>query len=306
LGSSTVVTDAAGNLAEETAFYPFGAARHSERPDDIATDYGFIQKEHDSESGLQYFGHRYLHPALGRWISTDPLLEKGGGRNPYAYVNHSPLQHLDPDGAEITVTKGKDPKTGTPVYKIHMQAVLINVSSTKFSQQELVDYTAKLRTSIKDTFTGAEKGKARWTTSVDLRVIDHPSQIGDCDHVIRIMDKTRDDAAGATVAGTKVIDIAAHTLRRLRPDQVDRSNPMNRHYTSEHYISPEGTGTHEFGHSGGLPHVHGKANLMQPGSERKYDNKDITRQQIEMMYKASSSGKLNQRDKELNDLTRRQ
>jgi RHS repeat-associated protein len=305
LGSSTVITDAAGHLAEETAFYPFGASRHVERPGEIEAHYGFIQKEQDPESGLQSIGHRYLHPVLGRWLSTDPLLEKGGSANPYAYVKQSPLKHYDSDGLEITV--GKHTKAGITTYDIRMQAVMINTSSTKFTQQEMADYAKKVEASIERAFTGKE-GNSRWQAKVNLRVINDYSEIGECDHVFRIMDKLRkgsSDGAGATVGGTKVIDIAANIIRKPTPDQVDRSNPANKHYTWENYVSPESTAAHETGHSAGLPHVHGKANLMQSGTERGHDTHAITLEQIKIMYKAASSGKLNQRDKELDAIAPR-
>ena len=305
LGSSSAITDAAGHLADETAFYPFGATRHQERLRALDARYGFTQKERDGESGLQYFGHRYLNPALGRWISTDPLLEKGGGPNPYAYVNQSPLKHYDPNGLEITI--GKHTKAGITTYEFKMQAVLINTSSTKFTPQEMADYARKVTTSIERAYTGKE-GKSRWVAKVNLRVINATSEIGECDHVFRIMDKLRKgsgNGAGATVGGTKVIDIGAKIIRTKTPDQVDRSHPGNKHYTWENYVSPESTAAHETGHSAGLPHVHGKANLMQPGDERGHDTHAITLDQIKIMYKAASSGKLNQRDDELDKIAPR-
>jgi RHS repeat-associated protein len=314
LGSSSAITDAAGHLADETAFYPFGATRHEEHLRPIKAHYGFTQKERDSESGLQYFGHRYLNSALGRWISTDPMLEQGGGPNPYAFVNQSPLKHYDPNGLEITV--GKHTKAGITTYQIKMQAVLINTSSTRFTQQEMADYARKVTASIQRAYTGKD-GNSRWEAKVNLRVINDTSEIGECDHVFRIMDKLRkgsSDGAGATVGGTKVIDIAANIIRKPRPDQVDRSNPANKHYTLENYVSPESTAAHETGHSAGLPHVHvkrgkhgerGEGNLMQPGSERGNDTHAITLEQIEIMYKAASSGKLNQRDEVLDAIAPR-
>jgi len=305
LGSSSAISDAAGHLAEETAFHPFGASRHEEVLRSSEAHYGFTQKERDAESGLHYFGHRYLSPALGRWISTDPLLEKGGGPNHYAYVNQSPLKHYDPNGLEITI--GKHTKAGITTYEFKMQAVLINTSSTKFTQKEMADYATKVTTSIERAYTGKE-GNSRWVAKVNLRVITSTSEIGECDHVFRIMDKLRKgsgDGAGATVGGTKVIDIGAKIIRTKTPDQVDRSHPGNKHYTWENYTSPESTAAHETGHSAGLPHVHGKANLMQPGDERGNDTHVITLDQIKIMYKAASSGKLNQRDEELDKIAPR-
>ena len=35
----------------------------------------FTAKELDDETGLYYYGARYLNPRTSRWISTDPALE---------------------------------------------------------------------------------------------------------------------------------------------------------------------------------------------------------------------------------------
>jgi uncharacterized protein RhaS with RHS repeats len=47
-----------------------------------------------------YFGARYYHPRLGRFISADPLTIHAGGANsnPYAYVSGRVYTHTDPWG----------------------------------------------------------------------------------------------------------------------------------------------------------------------------------------------------------------
>jgi RHS repeat-associated protein len=39
----------------------------------------FSTKYIDSESGLYYYGYRYYQPEIGRWVSRDPITEKGSG-----------------------------------------------------------------------------------------------------------------------------------------------------------------------------------------------------------------------------------
>ncbi len=57
----------------------------------------FASKRYDPESGFIYFGKRYYHPSLGRWITTDPQGFQGGP-NLYAYVLNNPLLYCDPYG----------------------------------------------------------------------------------------------------------------------------------------------------------------------------------------------------------------
>jgi RHS repeat-associated protein len=115
LGSSSATTDGAGNVAEETAYYPFGAVRHQHRARDVDTHYGFTQKERDAESGLHYFEARYLVSSLARFLSFDPMikglegLEEGelqkfvaqpAKLNPLVYALNNPMRYVDPDGRE--------------------------------------------------------------------------------------------------------------------------------------------------------------------------------------------------------------
>ncbi len=68
LGSADVVTDASGNIKEESDFYPFGGER-------VVTDLGldnrykFTGKERDPETGCDYFGARYYCNPIG-WQSA--------------------------------------------------------------------------------------------------------------------------------------------------------------------------------------------------------------------------------------------
>ncbi|HRJ18126.1 MAG TPA: RHS repeat-associated core domain-containing protein, partial [Bryobacteraceae bacterium] len=64
---------------------------------------GFTGKDRDAETGLDYFGARYLSAAQGRFTSADPLLNSGRPWEPqswnrYAYALNNPLKYVDPDG----------------------------------------------------------------------------------------------------------------------------------------------------------------------------------------------------------------
>jgi RHS repeat-associated protein len=61
------------------------------------TPLGFQGKYYDSESGLNYFYHRYYNPAIGRFTSEDPIGVKGG-LNLQKFVNNNPISSIDPTG----------------------------------------------------------------------------------------------------------------------------------------------------------------------------------------------------------------
>lgn len=100
LGSTTLVTDSAGAVAERSIFFPFGLTRYRETPG-LSAAYRFTGKERDQVSGLDYFEARYYAPVIGRFVSVDPLAPKPGGSQAlhlYAYVKNNPMAFIDPRG----------------------------------------------------------------------------------------------------------------------------------------------------------------------------------------------------------------
>ncbi|MFH1947123.1 MAG: RHS repeat-associated core domain-containing protein [Candidatus Magasanikbacteria bacterium] len=65
------------------------------------SSYLFTNQEFDSESELYYYNARYYNPAIGRFISRDPMLGRDGdvlSKNSYIYVKNNPLKYTDPTG----------------------------------------------------------------------------------------------------------------------------------------------------------------------------------------------------------------
>jgi RHS repeat-associated protein len=68
--------------------------------------YRFSSKELHVNSGLYYYGYRWYHPNLQRWLNRDPIYENGG-INVYAFVVNSPVNFYDGDGLDIVRDIGK-------------------------------------------------------------------------------------------------------------------------------------------------------------------------------------------------------
>jgi RHS repeat-associated protein len=69
----------------------------------------FSTKYLDAESGWLYYGYRYYAPETGRWVSRDPIAEKGG-TNLYGFIRNSPPNYVDPLGLEIAICLSPDVK----------------------------------------------------------------------------------------------------------------------------------------------------------------------------------------------------
>jgi len=44
-------------------------------------------------------------PAVGRWLSPDPLAEKYYGISPYVFCGNNPANFIDPDGRDWVESK---------------------------------------------------------------------------------------------------------------------------------------------------------------------------------------------------------
>jgi RHS repeat-associated protein len=98
LGSTALVTDIDGEITQHVAYIPYGEIFVEQRNGSWNTPYLFNAKELDEETGLYYYGARYLDPTHATWLSVDPLFEKGKGISPYAYCFSNPVKLQDPNG----------------------------------------------------------------------------------------------------------------------------------------------------------------------------------------------------------------
>ena len=122
LGSTRLVLESTGDV-KRYDYFPFGeeipqgyggrgteysTAVYPSSPDAVSQK--FTGKERDAETGLDYFGARYLSAALGRFTSADPVmsaperLRDPQQFNRYAYARNSPLRYLDPTGEKLELS----------------------------------------------------------------------------------------------------------------------------------------------------------------------------------------------------------
>ncbi len=79
---------------------PFGAERGEPTGTPWPDDKGFLGKTEDENTGLTHIGAREYDPAIGQFISVDPLLsiDQPQSLNGYSYANQHPATASDPTG----------------------------------------------------------------------------------------------------------------------------------------------------------------------------------------------------------------
>ncbi len=104
------MSDATGKIVWKADYKPFGEEKAVTGT--FENNKRFVGKEKDVETGLNYFGARYLKDKIGRFTSVDPVgtgnpvTSKTNGKmllnpqkiNRYSYALNNPYRYVDPDG----------------------------------------------------------------------------------------------------------------------------------------------------------------------------------------------------------------
>ena len=100
LGSSTAVSNDDGKLSQQIEYLPYGEVflKKQMASSDYHSLYKFNGKELDEETGLYYYGARYMNPRLSIWYGTDPLEELKYNISTYSYCIDNPIFFVDHNG----------------------------------------------------------------------------------------------------------------------------------------------------------------------------------------------------------------
>ena len=187
LGSTSYITDDKGNITQYDAYLPYGELLVDEHSSSEDMPYKFNGKEMDSETGLYYYGARYLNPVTSLWYGVDPLAEKYVTTGGYVYTLDNPVKLVDPDGKKWTIhtSKNKDGKTNV---NITVTGVVYNSSRNK--KLNLSKIRDEIAYQIKKTYSFSSK-KYHVRTNVSLRVVNSVDDINSDDHVFELVDQSR-------------------------------------------------------------------------------------------------------------------
>jgi len=97
LGTPEALIDRQGQLVWQAEFDPWGNLRSEFNPQQLDQLIRMQGQQLDVETGLFYNRYRYYAPAMGRYVTQDPI-GLAGGIDTYAYANGSPTTRTDPLG----------------------------------------------------------------------------------------------------------------------------------------------------------------------------------------------------------------
>jgi len=97
MGNVVQYVDKTGSLVAQYAYDAFGNTiqKSGAKADELKMR--FSTRYFDDEAGLYYFGHRFYSPRIARWLTRDPIEERGG-MNLYTYCGNNALFYYDKDG----------------------------------------------------------------------------------------------------------------------------------------------------------------------------------------------------------------
>jgi RHS repeat-associated protein len=181
-GTPLVMSDSTGTVVWKADYLPFGEETIDQST--VPNNKMFVGKEKDSESGLYYFGARYMDAGAGRFLSTDPIevinpqtgeinqriLHDPQRLNLYAYGLNNPYGYLDHDGKEVGLVVPMAlifiASYITLVALQHLQPPssihFPDISLSKKENIEKKEQEGKAEVERPEGYWDAEKGAAEW------------------------------------------------------------------------------------------------------------------------------------------------
>ena len=180
LGSTSYITDDHANITQYDAYLPYGELLVDEHSSSEDLPYKFNGKQFDEETGLYYYGARYLNPMASIWYGVDPLAEKYSMMSGYVYTFANPIKLIDPDGRKVVPTLYVN-NGNTPVSSYHspqrFSKAMRAFAKTTYGRKVLADFTEKGKTIFgvkgngkyadydlvlqEESFTGKDQGQNR-------------------------------------------------------------------------------------------------------------------------------------------------
>ncbi|WP_311155657.1 TIGR02594 family protein, partial [Prevotella histicola] len=98
LGSTSYITDDKANITQYDAYLPYGELLVDEHSSSEEMPHKFNGKQFDEETGLYYYGARYMNPVTSLFLGIDTKVELKPNYGGSLYCLQNPILLIDPDG----------------------------------------------------------------------------------------------------------------------------------------------------------------------------------------------------------------
>jgi RHS repeat-associated protein len=132
MGNVTELTDEAGAVVARYRYSAYGKLIEESGVAAGECSFRFSTKYWDAEVGLYWYGYRYYSAELGRWLTRDPI-EDRGSVNLYEAFRGNPEKLLDPLGSY-----------DLPITPEYYQEILAGLRKGTASRQEIVEKVKSL------------------------------------------------------------------------------------------------------------------------------------------------------------------
>ncbi|WP_158605955.1 RHS repeat-associated core domain-containing protein [Taibaiella sp. KBW10] len=162
------VSHYSGQVLEEDHYYPFGLAI-TENNNTISTPqpYKYQGKELEKGFGLEMydFSARMVDPQLARTWQLDPHADRYTHISPYGSMNNSPINYIDPNGKDATMTFDKATNTLTISAKVYFQG-----KDLPKGNEARAEYMKQINADLQSTFKGrtGTEGDLEYTVKFDV------------------------------------------------------------------------------------------------------------------------------------------
>jgi RHS repeat-associated protein len=156
-GTPLAEADASGNITATFDYAPYGKQALGTAPNGP----GYTGHVNDPDTGLVYMQARYYDPAVGRFISTDPVGPRAGNVfnfNRFSYVDNNPILNIDPDGrctgTHICNGDGTAVSTGTFTTRaLAGDAVQARVATAQSRLNQAVNYLQRHEKDVSGSYS---------------------------------------------------------------------------------------------------------------------------------------------------------
>ena len=250
-GNNRVTINSSGAIVEKSHYYPSGTRFFTESTNNTLTPlpYRYNGKELEAMNGLNQmdYGARRRFSWGPIWTGVDPLAEKYYDVSPYAFCGGNPVNRIDPNGMDWTITSDID-KDGVSHFHILFTGAVVDETSDQKGQADKLaeSITSQFEALFNEDRSNDVNGGFTVDAKAVIRSVDSEDDVAKNETVFKIQDSNSKDleynngkgtsyAAGKELNG-KEIAINENAV----PDIISGKNKK--------------TVSHEVGHTGGLRH----------------------------------------------------